>query len=82
MTTSDPRKLLDRLVFLINIDYFSLYDGKREQMLTDQGWSDLIPLMPEYDRIREQIEEVNRRLSELGYKHKLTVHAVMEDEGK
>ncbi len=82
MTTKDPHKLLDSIVTLMSLDYFSLYDGNREQMLTDQGWSDLIPLMPEYDRIREQIEEVNRRLGELGYKHKLTVHAVMEDEGK
>ena len=80
MTIKDPHHLLDRLVCLMSIDYFSLYDGKREHMLTDQGWSDLIPLMPEYDRIREQIEEVNRRLGELGYKHKLTVHAVMEDD--
>ena len=80
MTIKDPHKRLDTLVTLMSIDYFSLYDSKREQMLTDQGWSDLIPLMPEYDRIREQIEEVNRRLGELGYKHKLTVHAVMEDD--
>ena len=80
MTTSDPHELLDELVVLVGIDYFSLHDGKREQMLTDQGWDDLIPLMPEYDRIREQIEEVNRRLGELGYKHKLIVHAMMEDD--
>lgn len=80
MTTSNTHKRLDSIVTNMSIDYFSLYDGKREQMLTDQGWSDLIPLMPEYDRIREQIEEVNRRLESLGYKHKLTVHAVMEDD--
>lgn len=80
MKTNDPHKLLDRLVYLMDIDYFSLYDGKREQMLTDQGWDDLIPLMPEYDRIREQIKEVNRRLGELGYRHRLIVHGVMEDD--
>jgi len=72
--TKDTHERLDRLVSLMEwCDYFSPHNGRREQWLTDQGWSDLLPFTEEIDRIQEQLDAVNKQIGELGYKHRLRI---------
>ena len=72
----ERRLWVDNVVYWVGYDYS---DPESEQDLIEKGLSELIPIAHEVQRIRSELEPLNKKLKELGYYHELCLRPFVDE---